>query len=1141
MNLRAFFLGGIGLIWAVTASFAQKSYAPHSVLASGNWYRMGVKQAGVYKVDLNLLSSLGIPTASLSSSAIRLYGNGGAMLDENNANPAPDDLVENPIEVSDGGDGIFNGTDYFLFYAPGPHRWLKDSVNQGFRHQKNLYTDTAYYYITIGGSGKRITRPNPALTATVTVNSYQEHYFYENDLVNLLNSGKEWLGEEFSTNLGGNSSRSFTADWPGLQQNQPLTLVTSLVSRSVGGNSSFLVKLNDQQIQNVSLPGVSGNFLDAVATSATQKSSVTSSQNPLSVSFSFVPGPAGSKGWLNWFELLGRRELITADNNQLLFRDWASVSQGGVAEFTIANNGTDLTVWEITDPLQPLEMTVLTNSRQTVFNRDVSRLREYVAFSAGSLLIPAALGKIANQDLHNTTVADYIIITHTSLLTEARRLATFHQQKNGYNTVVVTTDQVYHEFSGGNPDPTALRDLVKMYFDKAGADVAKRPRYLLLFGTASYDYRYRIKGNTNLVPGYESVNALDPLLTHTSDDFFGLLEDGEDINRNDLKMTIDIGIGRIPARTITEAQIMADKIIRYQSGSSLGSWRNQTVFIADDRDQNLHLNDAEAITTVAAGVNPLLNQYKIYLDAYPVVSGSAGARYPAVNDAIVSQVFNGSLMVNYSGHGSHQRLADEAILTQDELNRFNNPDKLPLFITASCDFAPHDDPSKNSLGAGILTGSPNGAIALLTTTRLVFAYSNRQMNENYLAIALKPLPNGQYLTLGESVQQAKNYTSLTTGDLLNNRKFTLLGDPALRLSFPEGRIQLTGINGQPISAADTLRALQKYTFTGEVTDAQGNPLTGFNGTVSSTVYDQVQAVQTLGNDISSKVTSFNQQANILYKGKTTVANGKFSFTLIVPKDINYATGTTRISLYAQDGLRDANGVHTNLFIGGTGTTVITDHTGPTITPFLNDDKFLNGGLTHENPVLLVKLYDSSGISTSGTGIGHDLTAVIDGVERNIMVLNDFYTAYQDSYQQGEILYQLPTLAEGKHSIRIKAWDVANNSSQATLAFEVVKQNRLQIAQVHNFPNPFTASTTFALEHNQPNTNMDVTICIYTPGGALVKQIHKLVNTGGTRNCQVNWAGDNQSGTKLGKGIYIYKIIVAAGGSKTETARQLILF
>ncbi|MBV9988155.1 MAG: type IX secretion system sortase PorU [Chitinophagaceae bacterium] len=1136
MNLRRLSVTFLSILLSLGYCPAQRAYNQHSALAAGNWYRIGVKQEGMYRVDAAFLGSLGIVTTGLSSASIRLYGNGGSMLDENNATSRPDDLTENPIEVFDGGDGQFSGTDYFIFYAPGPQRWEKDSLNQAFHHRKNLYTDTAFYYITIGGTGKRIGTNPTAATPVSTVTSFNERYFYENDLINFLNSGKEWYGEEFNSNAGGTVNRSFTVDWPGLQ-NQPVTLITDLAGRSVGAPSSFAIKLNNQQAQTVTIPAVTGYFLDQFAAGASQRSSTVTAQSSLSVSFSWNPGLAGAQGWLNWFELHGRRALAM-NGNILFFRDWSSVNTGQSARFQIGNAVAGTAVWEITDPLAPSKPVTAITGSQLSFDNDASRLREYVAFTNAGLSTPIALGKLANQDLHAISPADLLIITHGSLSGEAQRLAQFHQQHDGYKTVIVTTDQVFNEFSGGCPDPAAIRDFVKMYYDRMGT--SQRPKYLLLLGSASYDYRSRISGNANLVPGFETANSLEPLNSYTTDDFFGMLNDGDDINRNDPGMLIDIGIGRIPARNAAEAGIMVDKIIRYHSSASLGAWRNQTVYVADDQDNNLHLQDAEIISADAAAANPLYNQYKIYLDAYPVVGGSGGARYPAVNEAIVNQVFTGALIFNYSGHGSYQRLAEEAILTQEELNRFNNPDKLPLFITASCDFAPHDDPAKNSLGAGILTGNSNGAIALLTTTRVVFAYSNRLINDNYLRIALTPNSAGRYLTLGESVQQAKNFTMQSTGDVINNRKFTLLGDPAMRMGFPDLRLQLTALNGQPLTAGDTLRALGKYAFSGIVTDAGGNPVPGFDGKLSAVVFDKAQQVKTLGNDPASPVTSFSQQAGVLYKGDVTVKNGQFSFSFIMPKDISYQAGRGRISLYADDGTRAANGVHDSFYIGGSGAGAVADNQGPLIKPYINDDQFMDGGLANENPVLLVKLSDSSGISTSGNGIGHDITLVIDGNERNVQVLNAFYTAIRDSYQQGQISFQLPLLSEGLHTVRIKAWDVADNSSEATLSFNVVKHEKLAVTLVRNFPNPFTNTTTFGFEHNQPNTDLDVTVLVYTRSGALVKTIHQVVNTGGSRNCQLKWAGDNQAGAKLAKGVYIYRVIVAAGDQRSESTQQLII-
>ncbi len=1136
---KSLFIAVILVAFAFAAD-GQRNYAANSVLSTGSWFKIGVKQEGIYKIDIPFLNSLGINTANLPSASIRLFGNGGDMLDENNAVAREDDLFENAIEVVDGGDGILNGNDYLLFYAAGPNHWVKDSINQRFSHQKNLYSDTSYYFISVGGTGKRIQTKTVSAAANISVSSFNERYFYENDLINLLNSGKEWYGEEFSSINGNTNSRSFTVDFTGLISAQPITLSASLAGRSVGAASSFTVGVNGQSVQTVSIPAVSGYFLDAYANTVTQQNNFSATQSPLIVQFSFNAGVSGAQGWLDWFELHGRKTLGMNNQSQVFFRDWSSIANNNIASFSINNTTAATEVWEITNPLQPEKMNAAFNNNQTVFKNDAARLREYTAFNNANFLVPVSIGKVDNQNLHQSAKADLIIITHPSLLSEANRLAAFHVQHDGYAVTVATTDKIFNEFSSGIPDPTALRDFVKMYYDKAGTDSTLRPKYLLLFGAASYDYKNRINNNTNLVSSYETENSTDPLTTHVSDDFFGLLNDGDDVNAISPPGLLDIGIGRLPARNLKEAKTMVDKIIHYNAATSLGPWRNQMIFTADDNDADLHLNDAEFISGDATSTNPLFNQSKIYLDAYKMVSGSGGSRYPDVNAAIVNQVFDGSLIFNYTGHGGYQQLSASAVLTNTELQQFNNPNKLPLFITATCDFAPFDDPSKNSLGGSLLYDDSIGAIALMTTTRVVFAASNRVLNDNYLKIALQPDASGKYLSLGEAVQRTKNYTYQTSGDVYNNRKFVLLGDPAMKIAYPEWKLQLTTINGQNISGNDTLKALNKYVFAGKVTDAAGNFKNDFNGKLNTIVYDKAALVSTLGNDPASPVTQFSTQTNVLYKGVSAVQNGLFNFTFIVPKDISYQTGRGRVSLYADNGIQDANGISNSFFIGGAGTTVVIDTAGPTIHPFMNDINFKNGGLTDENPVLLIQLFDSSGINTVGTGIGHDITAVIDGDEKNIIVLNSFYTAVADSYQQGQVLYQLSNLAEGKHSIKIKAWDVADNSGTAVIEFIVVKKNKLQIKNLFNYPNPFQNSTTFSFEHNQPSIDLNVTIDIYSMNGLLVDEIKKNLNSSGNRTISIQWDGRSENGRKMLSGMYIYRIIVTSINGVATVTQKLIL-
>jgi hypothetical protein len=1118
---------------------SQRSYAANSVLASGNWYKIGVIKQGIYKIDIPFLNSLGINTGNISSAAIRLYGNGGGMLDERNSVNRPDDLIENAIEVIDGGDGIFNGNDYFLFYGASADKWLKDSLNSRFKHQKNLYTDTVYYYLTIDGLGKRIQIKNITANANKTTSSYNERYFHELELINFLNSGKEWFGEEFSSLPGNVLSRNYALNFTGLDVATPVYLSTSFAARSVGTSSAFGVSVNNLQLSTIAMGAASGNYLDAFATINAKDFLVTVTANPVNINMLFIPGASSAQGWLNWFEVHCRRLLNLSLQSQLFFRDWQTVGSGNIVSFAVQSATANTIIWDITNEKQPQKMIVTLAAGNAFFKNDADVLREYVAFENG--VFPIALGKVDNQNLHNSEPVDLIIITPAVFRNDATRLALFHLQNYNQKTVVVSVEQVYNEFATGAPDPVAIRDFIKMYFDKAGVDSTKRPKYALLFGAASFDYKKRITGNTNYIPCYESVNSIDPLVSYTSDDFFALLDDVDDVNLTSPPGQLDLAIGRLPVTNTNEAKIIVDKIINYHSPNSLGAWRNNTLFVADDKDGNIHLNDAEAIAGNGFATNNLFNQDKIYLDAYPLVSGTGVGRYPQVNQAIINKITAGTLLFNYNGHGGYQRLADEAILGQEEANQFNNANKLPLFITATCDFAPYDNPTKASLGASLLVGSNIGAIGLVTTTRVVFAFSNKILNDNFLKIALQKNTGNSYLSLGEALKRAKNYTYNTFSDVINNRKFTLLGDPALTLAFPKLNMDILTINNQPISGNDTLNAMKKYTILGSVKDNSGSIVSNFNGTVYPVIFDKKQTLQTLSNDAASPITSYSLQQAVLYKGKATVKNGVFSFSFIVPKDINYQVGAGRLSLYAENGNTDASGMSNNFLVGGASSNSIIDVDGPLMKVFLNDEKFVNGGLVNEKPQLIVKLFDSSGINTAGTGIGHDITVTIDGNDKNVLALNNYYEAANDSYQSGSIYFQLPTLTAGVHYLKIKAWDVANNSSERIIEFTVAATKNLAISHVLNYPNPFSNKTCFWFEHNQAPGELKVLINIFSVTGKLVHQIQRNIQTTGNRVSEIFWDGKDQYSEKLAKGVYIYRIIVTnSAGARAEASQKLYL-
>lgn len=1137
MKKRIVAAGAACLLWVFPAP-CQRVYRDHSVLSSGTWYRIGVTAPGVYRMDAAFLKKLGLSQGNIPSSAFRLFGNGGATVPEDNSAPRADDLQENAIQVADGGTGVFSDGAYILFYAPGPHQWLKDSANRRFTHQKNLYSDTAYYYLTVsgslivGGSGPRIATGGGG-SPNFQVNTYMDRSYHELDSLNFLSSGKAWYGEEMADMPGSSTTLSFDLSAPGIVGGAPFQLGTDLVSRSIGSPGIVTVSVNDSILQTHTIQATTSGAFDLFAYESTQTSLSLVNADSVHLRFSFSSNSLDAQAWLNWWELMLPRRLDFQGAGQFGFRDWNSVGPGRLAGFTITGAGPGDQVWDVTNSQAPVQMQPVISGTQLTFSNDAARLREYVAFSPSGALVPTALGPVPNQDLHAAQVADLLIVAYPGFLNQATRLASFHAANDSLRVQVVTTNQVFNEFASGVPDPSGIRDFVKMFYDRAGTDTTKRPRYLLLFGDASYDYKHRIPGNDNLVPCYESPNSLDPLNTYTSDDFFGFLKDADNINNANQLLLLDIGVGRIPAASAADAQSAVDKILSYNTGQSMGPWRTEMTFVADDGDQNLHLQDAEVITGTTAQAAPQDHIDKIYLDAYPEQATPAGGRYPEVVEAINGQMYSGTLVMNYTGHGGNTRLSNEDVLDMSTVSAWQNAAHLPLLITATCNFAPYDNPQLQSLGERVVLQPRTGAIALMTTTRDVFAFSNLVINNNYMQAALQAQPGGKPPSLGSAVMQTKNNTYRTFGDVVNNRKFTLLGDPALTLAFP--RIKAAGLtlNGTPIRT-DTLKALNKYTLAGTVNNALGQVQQNFNGTAYVSVYDKPVTVRTRANNPGSLVTTFSQQSSVLYNGKASVTAGRFQVTFVVPKDIDYTLGKGRIFYYAQNGTTDASG-QDSVLVGGTGNAALGDHTGPVIKAYLNDDQFVNGSITNQTPVLLLNLFDSSGINTTGTGVGHDITATLDNNTASPFILDKFYQAATNSYQSGTVQFPLPTMAPGLHTLVIKAWDVLDNSTEVTLTFIVEGDSKLVLSHVLNYPNPFTTHTQIWFEHNQPGQTLEVMVRILTVSGKIIKTIRKTIFATGNRSSELEWDGRDDFGNKLGKGVYLFELQVRTSGGQTATS------
>jgi hypothetical protein len=1144
MNLRCliFFLfyfivmplRGHSTVKSMSDSTGYGRFAPQSVLAAGTWYKLAIPVAGVYKIDIPFLKNIGINTDGLSSASIQLYGSGGQMLPEPNNEARADDMPEVAIQVVDGGDGVLDGADYILFYAPGPHSWSYLPATNQYKHQYNLYSDTAYYFLTIGNQGQRIPVSTNILPATTTVNTFDYHAFYEQDSVNLLSSGKQWWGPLFGNMPGGVMQRNFYFSLPATPAEQ-IKLTASAAARG-GSTSRFECSINGNIAGYLDLGPVNGNIFEAVATATAGTFTGSGNAANVTVGLSFVPGGNDARGWLDYLEVQTRCPLVVPTNTPLFFRDTKSIAPGGNARFLLQNTTAQTQVWDVTMAGAPVQVKTTQEGTNRAFVRSCTELREYVAFDNNGLMQPAFSGVVARQNLHGEPPAAMLIITVPAFLSAANRLASYHQAHDGLEVRVTLVQDIYHEFAAGNPDPVAIRDYVKMHYTRGGGKL----KYLLLFGAASFDYKNRIKNNTSLVPSWQSRASLDPINSYVSDDFFGLLEATGDIEQPGAMHLMNIGIGRIPVRNVEAADKVVDKIMGYHTPTSFGAWRNKVTLVADDEDNNLHFSDAEAMGAVIGMADQGLNIDKIYLDAYEMEADPGGSRYPAVNTAINQRMQSGNLIWNYSGHGSNSRLAAEAVVDENSLKSWNNEHKLPLMITATCDFIPFDNPAITSLGEKILLTEKGGAIGLMSTTRSVFAASNKVMNANYFKAALTPIDDGRMPSLGAAIREAKNTTTLQREDMVNNRKFQLIGDPALTLAFPELKVITDSINGIAVGAGtDTLKALGRYVIKGHVETVDGLPLNSYGGILYTTVYDKPAIKRTLGNQGSSYPVDFALQQHILFKGAQTVQNGMFTITFVVPKDIDYRSGPGNISYYTANETQDGGGVFNRAMVGGAVENAADDSEGPFIKAYLDDPFFKDGGITGENPTLIAELRDTSGINASGYGIGHDMVATLDDGAQ-YFILNDYFEASLNSYSRGVIRFPLQNLPVGPHVLTIKAWDAHNNSNSVKVHFTVVKASALVVQAVNTYPNPFQDVTRFVFTHNQQGQELDIRIEIYNSSGQRVKTTRQTINATGSRFDGVLWNGTGDNGAKLSQGVYFYKITVKGNGNEKVLGGKLLL-
>lgn len=1116
-----------------------------SPLSQGRWFKVAVFQSGLYKIDTDLLEQAGWNPGQLDPSQLLVYGSGGSMLSKRD--DRPDGYLRRlPVQRLGLEDGRFSDDDALVFYAEGPGHWRYDASNALYRYQKNLFSDTAFYYVSYQSGA------SPQGLSTAAFNddpnaSYFETYRYrdqhEQDRLSQVNktvkSGKDWVGEDFTSQ----SERNFSFTIPNRDESAPIALLARTLAQGPGP-SRFIIDVNGQR-DPIDMPATSGSYTDVAAKYQRHYARYQTPGNALRVTLSYNRPGTEWNAWLDFITINTQARLVWTSDQPLDFRVPESATGGATVQYGIQAATDALQVWEVTHPNRPVARQAIRRNGRWLVSAPGDSVREFVAFTQDQIKTPAWAGSLPNQDLRSTPGAQLMIIAHPEFMEYAQELARFREEQDGLTTRIVTPRAIFNEFSCGRQDPMAIRNYLRYLHRSYSPGDPAHPEYLLLFGDASYDYKDRITGNTNYVPTFQTDNITSPTNSYCSDDLYGLLGDGEVfawLNNGD-GFDLDLGIGRFPVNNGSQARALLDKIKRYKDVRAQGSWRNTLTFMADDEDNNTHLRQVEQVQSIAAQEGPAYNIEKIYFDAFEQKSVSSGQRYPGVTRRLNERIQEGALIINYMGHGGELGLAHERVLSKETIDGWNNAYRMPLFVTATCEFSRFDDPEFVAAGEEVLFKEGGGGIALLTTTRLVYTFGNQVLNTHFQREVFRRNEDGVMPRLGDVIRRTKNgaYRNAST---TNTKNFSLLGDPSLRLAYPERRVRTRSMNSIPVEepadgipvdslpAVDTAGALEIHEITAEVLGPDGQRDISFQGEVEVVVFDKPYQQTTLVNDPKSAKATFQVRNNIVFRGRARVRDGQFTVTFITPRDLSFEPGRGKVSYYCQsDDNIDGHGYFNQFLVGGAGNGVGNNFQPPEISLYMQDRSFEKGDEVGRNPLLIAELDDDYGINVSSAGIGHDITAQLD--DRDPIVMNRFYIGKLDDYTSGVVEYRFSELEPGLHRLRFQAWDVHNNPASAETEFVVAQDPGLAIETLLNAPNPFRGRTSIALEHNQPGTQFEIQISVFDLHGQLIDQVSYDRYSPGSRIEDLNWSAQR---VREG-GMYLYRLELRSENGEVAGATE----
>ncbi|MFZ4590624.1 MAG: type IX secretion system sortase PorU [Ignavibacteria bacterium] len=1131
-KLETDFLRGISINWEnsinwVTPEFnSYKATIQNSVLATGDFFKMEVKETGIYRIDKNFLSSAGINTANIDPRTIKIYGNGGRELPYLNSAPVPEDLVQNPIYVSGESDGVFNDNDFILFYGLSPHQWIQQGSS--YFHKLNTYSNVNYYWITYGGSnGIRMPEIQSSNLPNISpLGSFTDKIYDEPEVNNLGSTGNLWVSQR----IGYGEPFSFSKQLPGYLSGTDIKCKLVLGNGTINSDAYYSVTDNNSGFSNaysvyavngvfshISLSEVNFQYPLNSGSSMNLKATLTQAYNVPTVS-----------GYYDYLEVFYSRGLNTAENNLLKISSFDTV---GTIEYQVSPfNSSTVKVFKVASQTDIKIVNPISYSGGTVRFQDnanlITSVKDFYVAGDNSYKTPVSItGKVPNQNLRGISDgADYIIYTTSDFVSAANRIkaqkeAPGEGSPNYLKTIVIDINQVYNEFSGGLTDPVAMRNFLKYAYN----NWVRRPMYVLFLGDGSFDYKNIFNlSSKNFVPPIERTDpGMNEISSYNSDDF--ITDINEDYPSPEAVRT-DFSSGRFCINTLRDANAIVDKIIQYESSQNIGIWKKKIMYCADDgwttennqgEEGDLHTRQCETIAETYTTKD--FEKEKVYIVSYPAVITPQGRRKPGANIDIIKGWNEGRLLINWTGHGSIDLWAHEHVFVKDEsIPLMKNKNRYPIVTIASCDLARWDDPFIISAAEQLVYIPEAGAAAVIAATRPVYANYNEIFNNTlWNNIMFYKDTLNLPIRIGKAMYNVKNQLS-SIGE--NDMKFCLIGDPTLRVSIPQYFTRIDSINSKSI-VNDTaiVKSLQRMRISGSILKTDSTFWNNFNGDIDLKVLDVDKNITILD---FGRTFNYRLDGGTIYKGTAKVVNGLWSIEFIVPKDISYNSGNGKILGYFNNTSYEGSGYTDKFILSGLDTNAVADTIGPQISLFMDSRNFRSGDVVNQNAKLIADLFDVSGINLTGT-IGHKIEAVLNNNDNNKLDLTQYYNT-TNGYQYGSVEYSFDGLPDGSYSLRFKAWDTYNNFKETSVNFEVKSTSSLVVSNLFNYPNPMKDMTNFTFQHNF-DIPLSADIYIYSVAGRKIQTIKRTNIIG--KSVSIEWDGKDADGDYIANGTYIYKVII----------------